>query len=454
MRASYFLYSFVFYFFTRFSILSTELLIIVFLIILNGIFSMSEISILSSRKIRLKRKVQSGSKGAQVALELADEPNRFLSTVQVGITFIGVFTGVYGGTTVAGKVEPFFQKIPMLAEYSGALSLGMVTIVTTYLTLVFGELVPKRIGLQRPETIASALAPLMKGMSKVASPFVWLLSNSTDLILRLLGMNKISDSIVSEEEIKAIIEESAAGGVIDVTEQKMVEQVFRMSDHTVNQIMTSRIDLVWLDVSDAWEDNLKLIKENPFGNFLVCNEEMDTVVGVLHVRDLMTKYDDDKNDHTDLRKIVREPIYVPETMRPFKLLELFKEKNFHFAVVIDEFGTTQGIITMNDILQDIALLSPGSDENTNPQIIKRDDGSYFIDGMLNKNELRDFLEVSELMDEDENYYTTAAGFLMYSLKHVPKAGEHFVWEKIDFEVADMDGNRIDKIIVKFLDEDS
>ena len=344
MRASYFLYSFVFYFFTRFSILSTELLIIVFLIILNGIFSMSEISILSSRKIRLKRKVQSGSKGAQVALELADEPNRFLSTVQVGITFIGVFTGVYGGTTVAGKVEPFFQKIPMLAEYSGALSLGMVTIVTTYLTLVFGELVPKRIGLQRPETIASALAPLMKGMSKVASPFVWLLSNSTDLILRLLGMNKISDSIVSEEEIKAIIEESAAGGVIDVTEQKMVEQVFRMSDHTVNQIMTSRIDLVWLDVSDAWEDNLKLIKENPFGNFLVCDEEMDTVVGVLHVRDLMTKYDDDKNDHTDLRKIVREPIYVPETMRPFKLLELFKEKNFHFAVVIDEFGTTQGII--------------------------------------------------------------------------------------------------------------
>ena len=434
--------------------MSSEFLIIFVLVIANGLFSMSEISILSSRKVRLKRRAQGGIKGAQIALDLADEPNKFLSTVQVGITLIGVFTGVYGGTTIAGKLVPYFQQFELLADYSGAISLGLVTLSTTYLSLVLGELVPKRIGLQRPEVIASALAPIMKGISRVASPFVWLLSQSTDLILRLLGMNKIADSVVSEEEIKAIIEESAAGGMIDVTEQKMVEQVFRMSDHTVNQMMTSRIDLVWLDLADPWETNLKLIKDNPYGNFLVCDEDLDTVVGVLHVRDLMRNYDDDKNDNTDLRKIAREPIYVPETMRPFKLLEVFKVKSFHFAVVIDEFGTTQGIITMNDIMQDIALLSPGSDEETNPQIIKREDGSYFIDGMLNKNELRDFLEISELMDEDENYYTTAAGFLMYCLKQVPKAGEHFVWQNIDFEVADMDGNRIDKIIVTFKDENS
>lgn len=434
--------------------MTKEIIIILLLILANGLFSMSEISIVSSKKVRLRRKAQAGNKGAQTAMELADEPNRFLSTVQVGITLIGVFTGVYGGTTIAGKLEPFFQNIPSLANYAHGLSLTIVTLLTTYLTLVFGELVPKRIGLQKPENIASAVAPLMKTISKIGSPFVWLLSSSTDLMLKLLGMNKISDSTVSEEEIKAMIEESAAGGIIEVSEQKMVEQVFRLSDHTINMLMTPRIDLVWLDINDSFETNLKLIQENDFSHFPVADSDLDQVLGVIHVRNVLQYFHQKKEDNIDFKKIAKEPLYVPESMRPFKLLEQFKEHDVHFAIVIDEFGTIQGVITLNDVMQDITDASHTTDDEDNTQIVKRDDGSYFVDGMLGKNELKDFLEVSELIDEDENYYTTAAGFLMYSLKKVPKLGEHFQWKGIDFEIADMDGNRVDKIIVRFPEDNN
>jgi len=432
--------------------MSFEIAIILLLILANGLFSMSEISIVSSKKVRLKRKAQQGHKGAQTALELSEEPNRFLSTVQVGITLIGVFTGVYGGTTIAGKLEPLLQQFPMVAYYAKGLSLTIVTLATTYLTLVFGELVPKRIGLQRPEVIASAVAPLMKGISRVGAPFVWLLSSSTDLILKVLGMTKMSDATVSEEEIKAIIEESAAGGIIEVSEQKMVEQVFRLSDHTINMLMTPRIDLVWLDINDSFETNLQLIHENDYTHFLVADGDLDQVIGILHIRDLLKNISIKEQVSIDFRKLAKEPLYVPESMRPFKLLEQFKEHDVHLAIVIDEFGTIQGVITLNDVMQDITDASHDLEDEENGQIVRRDDGSYFVDGMLGKNELKEFLEINELLDEEENYYTTAAGFLMYSLKKVPRLGEHFVWKGIDFEIADMDGNRVDKIIVRFPDQ--
>jgi putative hemolysin len=289
----------------------------------------------------------------------------------------------------------------------------------------------------------------MKGISRVGAPFVWLLSSSTDLILKILGMTKVSDATVSEEEIKAIIEESAAGGIIEVSEQKMVEQVFRLSDHTINMLMTPRIDLVWLDINDSFETNLQLIHENDFTHFLVADGDLDQVLGILHIRDLVKNISLKDPIAIDFKTLAKEPLYVPESMRPFKLLEQFKEHDVHLAIVIDEFGTIQGVITLNDVMQDITDASHDLEDEDNSQIVRREDGTYFVDGMLGKNELKEFLEISELLDEEENHYTTAAGFLMYSLKKVPRLGEHFNWKGIDFEIADMDGNRVDKIIVRF-----
>jgi len=408
-------------------------------------------SILSSKKVRLKRKAQSGSKGAKIALELAEEPNKFLSTIQVGITLIGIFTGIYGGATFSERIRPWLEQFPTVVPYAGGLSIAIVTFFITYLTLVVGELVPKRIALQRPEALASIFAPIMNAISKVASPFVWLLSTTTDLILKLFGMNKVSDSAVSEEEIKALIEESAADGQIEVTEQKMVEQVFKLSDHTVNELMTSRVDLEWIDINDPLEVNMKIILESNHTHFPVCDGDLDEMLGILNTKDMLPLLSSHKKE-INFKELTKEPLFVPETMRPFKLMELFKEKESKFAVVVDEFGTMHGVITLNDLIDDIvSSTSPNDDDEDNPQINKREDGTYFVDGMLSKNELKEFLEVHELLDEDENYYTTAGGFVMYGMKKVPKVGEKLLWERIEFEIADMDGQRVDKIIVKFPD---
>ena len=426
--------------------MSTEIIIILLLIVANGVFAMSEIAIVSARRIRLQKLAEKGSIGAKTALQLAAEPNKLLAVVQFGITLISMITGVFGGNSIAEKLKPSIEAIPSLAPYAATVSLTVVVIIITFLSLIIGELVPKRIGMASPENIAVKLAPLMLIVSKIGSPFVWVLSKTTELILRILGLNKVREQAVTEEEIKALIEEGTQGGHFEVTEQKMVEQVFRMADKRVDELMQPRIEVVYLDVNNTWAENVAVIKEDTHSNYPVCEDSLDNVIGILNMKDLVCYQLENQADIAVLRSLVTEPLYVPENMRAFPLLEMMREEKTYFALVIDEFGAVQGAVTMNNVLQEIAENSteaPSHEEDS--RIIKREDGSFLVDGMTQRDYFKDYFQLSELPDEDE--YNTIAGLIINGLKYIPEEGETYQWNTYRFEIMDMDGNRIDKILL-------
>jgi putative hemolysin len=426
--------------------MSTEIIIILFLIVANGVFAMSEIAIVSARRIRLQKLADKGSIGAKTALQLAAEPNKLLAVVQFGITLISMITGVFGGNSIAEKLKPSIVEIPLLAPYAATVSLSIVVIIITFLSLIIGELVPKRIGMANPEAIAVKLAPLMLIVSKIGSPFVWILSKTTELILRILGLNKIREQAVTEEEIKALIEEGTQGGHFEVTEQKMVEQVFRMADKRVDELMQPRMEVVYLDVNNTWAENVAVIQQDTHSNYPVCEDSLDNVVGILNMKDLV-RYQLEKPATVEtLRILATEPLYVPENMRAFPLLEMMREEDTYFALVIDEFGAVQGAVTMNNVLQEIAENSteaPSHEEDN--RIIRREDDSFLIDGMTQRDYFKDYFRLSELPNEDD--YNTIAGLIINGLKYIPEVGELYKWNNYRFEVIDMDGNRIDKILL-------
>ncbi len=424
----------------------SEILIILLLTLINALFAMSEIAIISSRRIRLQKPADKGHLGAKAALELAAEPNRFLATVQFGITLISILNGVYGGNSIAAKLKPVLEAIPSVQPYAESLSFLIVVVLITFISLIFGELIPKRIGMSNPEGIAMVMAPAMKMIAKIGSPFVWLLSQTTELFLRIFGLNKVKEQSVTEEEINAMIEEGMHGGQFEIAEQKIVEQVFKMADKHVDELMTPRMDIVWLDVNETIKENTAVLKENLFNYYPVCEDSLDTILGIVRLKDILTYQLDHEGKFPDLRQIVHEPFFVPENMRAFRLLEMMKEEKTHFALVIDEFGTLQGSVTMNDVLQGIAVTTQEDiEEMEDEKITRREDGSFLIDGLLSKDYFKDYFHLDELPNENE--YNTIAGFVISGMKGIPETGEKYQWHDFNFEVVDMDGNRIDKLIV-------
>jgi putative hemolysin len=424
----------------------TEILFILLLILLNGIFSMSEIALASSRRARLQHLAEEGDKSAKTALELISSPNRLFSTVQIGISLIGIVTGALGGATLTNDLAALLATVPFLAPASNAIALILVIFLITYFSLVLGELIPKRLGLHNPEKVALAISRPMKALSWLFHPIVSFLSASTDFGLKLIGQSKSQAVSVTEEEIKILIEQGRQVGVFEEAEQTMVEGIFRLGDRSVDALMTPRTEVLWIDLEEPFEENLKIILASQYSRLPAAQGTIDEIIGILIVRDLITHLVMGEKI-TDLRPLLKPPLFVPESMPALNVLELFKKSSTHLAVVIDEYGSTLGIVTLFDILESIVGELPGQGPDDQPQVVTRPDGSLLIDGMYQVDELKDLLEVSDLPDEDKVGYQTLAGFVLAQFGNIPSAGEFFEWENYRFEVMDMDGLRIDKVLI-------
>lgn len=426
-----------------------EAAIILFLIILNGIFAMSEIAILSSRKARLQKMVNEGNARARVALYLANYPGDFLSTIQIGITLIGIFAGAFGGATIAGSLASFLATIPALARYSQAISMATVVVMITFLTIVVGELVPKRIALNNAEGIATIIASPMSILSWLAMPAVRLLSLSTEAILWVLHITPSTVPPISEEEISVLIEQGTRAGVFEEAERYMVESIFRLGSRRASALMVPRTEIVALYVDDSIEDIRQKIIESKHSSFPLCGDTLDNVLGVVFARDLLTRCL--AGQELDLRAVLKEPLFIPEGMPALKVLELFKKSGRHMALIIDEYGGLQGLMTIHDILEavigEVSMISE-------PNIVQRADGSWLVDGMLSIHEFKDAFDIQSLPDEESGAFQTIGGFIMMYLHRIPKVGDHFDAGRYSYEVVDMDGLRVDKILVKQIKETS
>lgn len=426
--------------------MTIEVLFILLLIILNGIFSMSETALVSSRKLRLQQQAEEGHENAAAALELANDPNRFLATVQFGITLIGTLTGVFGGATIAEKLAVVLEKFEWLQPHHESLALGLVVFGITYLSLILGELVPKRLALYHPERIAAGMAKSMRRLSVLASPFVRLLSFSTEGVLRLLHIKAPVETPVTEEEVKAMIDQGTEAGVFEEAEQDIVERVFRLGDRRVSTLMTSRSDIIWLDLDDTVEEVRHKIASSGYSRFPVAQGSVDNLLGVVRVKDLVAS--SLSGPALDLRSFLRKPLFVHEKMRALKVLEDFKQSRTHIAIVVDEYGEMQGLLTLNDVLEAIVGDMPNLGMAETAQAVKREDGSWLIDGFMPIDEFKQLFELGEMPGDDRGDYETLGGFVLVYLEHIPKAGEFFEWNDLRFEVMDMDGNRIDKVLVQ------
>jgi len=419
-----------------------EILFILLLIVLNGLFAMAEISIVSGRKARFQQLADEGDASAKAALDLANSPGDFLSTVQVGITLVGILAGAFGGATIAKEIVPYLESIPVLASYSGPLSIVIVVIPITYLTIVLGELVPKRIGLNNAERIARIIASPMRTLSKLAMPVVRTLSMSTDFVLWLLRVKPSKEPPITEEEIKVLMDQGAKAGVFEEAEGDMVENVFMLGDRRVSSMMVPRPDLTLLYLDDTIEDIVKKIAESRHSSYPVCGSDMDNVLGIVYVKDLLVRYLE-KSD-IDLKATMTEPLFIPESMPALKALELFKKSGKHVAVIIDEYGSLQGLVTIHDIMESVVGDVPTLDS---PRAVQRDDGSWLVDGIMPVDEFKDTLDIKSLPDEDTGTFQTLGGFVMAHLHRIPAVGNKFTMEGYTYEVVDMDGLRVDKVLV-------
>jgi len=419
-----------------------EILVIAILILVNGILAMSEAALVASRKARLQNRVNEGDKASLAALKLIERPNVFLSTIQIGITLIGVLAGALGGATLAETLAVTLAKIPVVSEYSESLALGTVVVVITILSLWLGELVPKRLGLHSPEQIARVVAGPMLLISRIFSPFISLMSWATDLVIRLIGVEPSLEPPITEEELQVLIDQGTQAGVFEESEQDMVEGIFSLGDSRVYSLMTPRTELVWLDVTDSIEEIRQKIADCPYSRFPVRQDSLDTIIGIVKSRDLLVESLSGKE--IDLKVLLKPAFFIPETMFASRALELFKEKNTELLLVVDEFGGLQGLLTINDILEEIV----GAMEFEEPQATLRQDGSWLLDGMLEVDEFKEIYNFTALPHEEE--YETLSGFVMTSLGRVPQAADHFEWNGYRFEVMDMDGRRVDKVLVTTL----
>jgi putative hemolysin len=429
-----------------------QFLIILALILANGLFAMAEIAVVSARKARLQQRAEEGDRGARIALELASAPGRFLSTIQIGITLVGILAGAFGGAIIAEQLAPQFNKIAWIEPHGSAVSLVVVVLGITYLSLILGELVPKQIALNHAERISAAVAPSMRALSWFGAPLVHLLSVSTQMVLRAFGIKPSAETSVTEEEIKLMIEQGTQEGVFEPTEQEMVERVFRLGDRTVNALMTPRPDVVWLDPSEPPDEIQKKITAGSHTHYPVADGQIDRIIGVVNSKDLLSQNLSCRP--IDLRSVLRPAVFIPESMSALDVLERLKQKRTHVAFVIDEHGGFQGLVTTSDILEAIVGDIPMPDEAEEADIIRREDGSWLVDGKVLADELKELLQVSELPFEDENLYQTLGGLVMASLGRIPKSGDHFEWSGFRLEVVDMDGHRVDKVLIKALPQET
>jgi putative hemolysin len=420
----------------------SQIFLILLFIVINGIFVMSEMAIASSRQARLQQRINDGDKKAHAALKLNQEPNMFLATVQIGITLISVLTGVVGGATFAEPLGKVLANVSFLSRYSESIALGIVVVSITTISIIIGELLPKRIALHNPELFASALAGPMIFVSRVFTPLVWTFSSITDGLLRLLGIIPGTEPSVTEEEIHLLIDQGTQAGVFEESEQDMVEGVFSLGDQRVYSLMTPRTDIIYLDINDTVEEIRTTIAESEFSRFPVRQDSLDTIMGIVKARDLLVR--SLSNEEIRLKDLLKPAFFIPETMFASRALEIFKEKGTELLLVIDEFGGLQGLLTINDIIEEIV----GQIEMEEPQATQRQDGSWLLDGMLEVDEFKEIFKVKALPHEDE--YETLSGFVMVSLGRVPQSTDQFEWNGLRFEVMDMDGRRVDKVLVTTL----
>lgn len=420
-----------------------EWLVILLLILLNGLFSMSEMALVSSRKVRLEAAIKKGRSGARTAMELALSPTRFLSTIQIGITLVGLLTGIYSGENFTNRLEDWLMQFPVVRPVADGLAVTIVLIAVTFFTLVLGELVPKRIGLSNPEGISSALAPLMKILSKIAHPFVWILTETSEGLVRLLNI-KPRNTRVTEEEIKAIIEEGTKGGEVQTIEANIVERVFALGDRRITSLMTNRSDIAYLRLEDDAQQIIKTIDSKLHRVYPVYSQDKDNIVGVVFLKDLFRAVSENR---MDIKELLRPAHFLTETTSAYTALKKFKSANTYYGLVVDEYGIVLGIITLDDILQ--ALVGDVYEAGRMAaQILQRKDGSWLVDGDYPLAEFRMFFDI-ELNEEFESGDTnTVAGLMLKLLNHIPTVGEKIHWNGLDMEVIDMDNIRIDKILVR------
>ncbi|OPY67602.1 MAG: Magnesium and cobalt efflux protein CorC [Syntrophorhabdaceae bacterium PtaU1.Bin034] len=426
--------------------LFTEIIIIIALVVVNGVFAMAEMAMVSARKTRLQELAENGDSGAKEALHILKEPNKFLSTIQVGITLVGILAGVFGGATIAEKLSAWLKGIPPLAPYSSHLGIGIVVVGITYLSLVIGELVPKRMALSRAERIAAFAAAPMRLLSTVAAPVIGLLSLSTNAALRVLGIRHQPENGITEDEVKIIISECTEAGVFDKNEQDMVNRVLHLGDRKVNDLMTPRPDLVAIDIDANQEENWQKMASSGHSQFPVYRHDPDNILGIVSIKGLWNRVV--TGEPIDLVSLLAPPLFIPEGLPALTVLEGFKHSRTHVALVVDEYGSIQGIITLHDILEATMGDLPSVDVDTDPDAVKRDDGSWLLDALLPVEKFKDIFGVDIIAEEENDRYHTVGGFMLFHFGRIPSAGSFFEWGGWRFEVVDMDGHRIDKVLIK------
>lgn len=418
------------------------LIVLIALILLNGVFALSELAIVSANKARLQQASEAGSNGAKIALELANEPNRFLSTVQIGITLVGIFAGAFGGAAIADDLaEQLSTNFSFSLSLADQISFALIILFTTYLSLVIGELVPKRIALNNPERMAILVARPMKWLARLSAPIVWFLSKSTELVARAIGVQGDDTNFITDFEVIAMVREGITSGEFNTEEHNMVKGVLELDDRRVREIATPRTDIVWFDIHNSQAEIRQILKKTSYSAYIVADDSIDNILGVVSTKEMLTYLMD--NNKIQLRDILHEPFYIPKSAMIADVLQEFKNTNVNIALMIGEYGGLEGIVTLNDVVEHVM----GDLDMQDNTPIQRTDGSWLVDGQYPIINMQELFHDFDIPDDERNDYTTLAGFVLLRLGHIPKTTEAFDWGFYHLEVIDMDGQRVDKVLI-------
>ncbi|MES2882482.1 MAG: hemolysin family protein [Bacteroidota bacterium] len=419
-----------------------DIIILFVLIFFNALFVVSEIALVSARKTKLEAMAEKGDKKARNALDLSHNPDLFLSAAQIGITLIAILTGVYSGEKFSAKLQPVIEQITVLQPYADTIATSIIVIVVTYLSIVFGELIPKRIGLHNSERIAKAVAAPMRAFAKATHPFVWLLNKTSNIFLKLFNIRGRKTDSVTEDEIKAIISSSSEAGTIEEEEKEMIERIFHLGDRNITSLMTHRSDILWFDINDTEDKIREKILQEPHSVYPICDGEIDHIKGMVSIKDLYVS-----DDFTKFKHLMKPALFVPENNTAYQVMEKFKETKNHSCFIVDEYGSLQGMITLNDILEAIVGEIADSETTEGYEILHRDDGSFLIDAQIPFYDFLSHFNRTNWLDDEEHQFDTLAGCILQELERIPKTGDKLKWREFSFEIMDMDGHRIDKVLV-------